>query len=168
MLVKWSFKRSRKGQGLAEYAVVIALVALVCIIIIGLVGLAATRNYGLVAGALGAKKQIDAPQNFIRFDNNPPQCGLNPVSRKIQIYAQFFSDITQADVDSHQLTVATDTGLIPDIVANDPLAPPGVGNWTANKTLLDGQPCPTSLVIQFPISKGGGTVAYTVLQKDFP
>src|SRR5689334_20680410 len=96
MIIDRYRRRSHPGQGLPEYAIVIALVALVCIVILGIVGLAATRNYGLVAGALGAKKEVQGSQNYAYFDNNPPQCGLNPHTGSLQFYAQFFSDITDA------------------------------------------------------------------------
>jgi Flp pilus assembly pilin Flp len=43
------------GQGLTEYALILAVVALVVIVIVGLVGLAVQRSYGVVGGALGTK-----------------------------------------------------------------------------------------------------------------
>ncbi|MBX3066140.1 MAG: hypothetical protein U0528_07315 [Anaerolineae bacterium] len=56
--------RSARGQGLAEYALILALVALAVIAIGLLLGLATQRNYGLVAGALGAHKEETGAQEI--------------------------------------------------------------------------------------------------------
>jgi Flp pilus assembly pilin Flp len=163
MILKRGSRKSQKGQGLTEYAIIIALVAIVCVIILGLVGLAVNRNYGLVAGALGAKKEIRSAQYYVYFDNNPPQCGFIGGTSTRGFYAQFFSDI----LNPNEFTIATDTGFVPTLIDNSG-GGPGIGNWKIQMPLPDGMPCPTSLVIQTPKAKGGDTVAYTVLQKDFP
>jgi len=163
MAIKRNVKRS--GQGLVEYAIIIGLVAVVCVIILGLFGLAATRNYGIVAGALGAKKEIDTETHYIRFqsDTNFPQCGIS--HGQLYFRTHFFSDISDPN-EIKELTVATDNGLIPTI---DPIPspPPGIGNYEIRMFLAPGATCPRSLVIQTPKSMGGQTFAYTVLQQDF-
>jgi Flp pilus assembly pilin Flp len=169
MILERGSRKSRKGQGLVEYAVIIALVAIVCVIILGLVGLAVTRNYGLIAGALGAKKDVKGAQNYVRFDldTNPPKCGTilsGGHAGQRKFYAQFNSDFDFTNDNS--FTAATDTGLIPLIITNHP--PYGTDAWTINNTLNPDDPCPTSVVIQLPKSKGGGTAAYPVLHEDWP
>jgi Flp pilus assembly pilin Flp len=48
-------RREKKGQGLVEYALIIALVAVVVIVAAAVVGLAVQRVYGVIVAALGTK-----------------------------------------------------------------------------------------------------------------
>src|SRR5258708_35124802 len=94
-----TFSRFERGQGAPEYGLVIALVAIVSVVVLGVLGLAVTRQYGLLGGALGVRKDIQTPKNFIFFDNDKPQCGISDGVKGL--YAQFFSDI-----DKQYLTVS--------------------------------------------------------------
>ena len=49
-------KHAQKGQGLVEYAIILCLVAIVSIVVLALVSGAVSRNFGVIGGALGAKK----------------------------------------------------------------------------------------------------------------
>src|SRR5258708_34107145 len=139
-----TFSRFERGQGAPEYGLVIALVALVSVVMLGVLGLAATRQYGLLGGALGVRKDIQTPKNFIYFDNDKPQCGSAGVARGL--YAQFFSDI-----DQQYLTVSTDfASVVPTISVNDTIPPgaTGIGNYILEFPITHDTPCPTALTIQ--------------------
>src|SRR5258708_6913613 len=86
-----TMRNFERGQGLVEYALVITLVSLVAIVVTVLIGLAATHNYGILAGVFGIRKDIKTGSNYIYFDNNPPQCGFNGANKLL--YMQFFTDI---------------------------------------------------------------------------
>src|SRR5688572_30394890 len=49
-------KSKTSGQGLVEYAIIIALVALVSIVILALIGMAANRNFGLICSIFGCRE----------------------------------------------------------------------------------------------------------------
>ena len=160
-------KKSQRGQGLPEYALIIALVAIVGIVILGVVGLAATRNFGLIAGALGAKKDVYQPtaDYYIYFneagDNNPPECGKS--SGNTLLYAQITSNIDPA-----YLSATTENANIGVTVATNTSAVAPIGNLLISSVLPADTPCPLSLVIQSDKAHGGLTVAWSILQKDFP
>jgi hypothetical protein len=165
-------KRPRDGQGLVEYAIVISLVAVVSIVILGLVGLAVSRSYGLIAGVLGAKKEIGSgtTANHVYFDGDTPQCGM--AAGTLMFRADFFSDIPWNSGDiNNVLTMATDNGLTPVITQNTTI-PPGqesvFGNFHLNiNPIPPGASCPNSIIIQTPKSMGGQTLVYPVLHKDW-
>lgn len=171
MVIKRNLKRSRNGQGLVEYAIVISLVAIVSIVILGLLGLAVSRSYGLIAGALGAKKEIGsaAVQNHVYFDADVPQCGT--FGGELGFRAHFFSDIPyNGGAINNVLTVTTDNGLVPIIEQNLSIPPGGegtYGNYSISLILPPGVSCPNSIVIQTPKELGGQTLAYTVLHQDW-
>ena len=162
-----NLKKVQRGQGLPEYALIIALVALVAVVILGIVGLAATRNFGLVAGALGVRKDAYQPSAdfYIYFneagDNNPPQCGK--LSADTVLYAQMTTNI-----DPSNLTVATENANINVRLAENVGAVSPIGNLLVQATLPPDTPCPVSLVIQSDKAHGGITVAWNILQQDFP
>ncbi len=52
--IKSPKRRTQRGQGLAEYALIIVLVAILVIGVASALGFGIQRVYGLVAGALGA------------------------------------------------------------------------------------------------------------------
>src|SRR5260221_5700259 len=53
---KRPFGKLRRGAGLVEYALVLALIALGTIVILGLSGVSIQRIYGIVGGFLGVKQ----------------------------------------------------------------------------------------------------------------
>jgi len=58
MLTNWMLRllarfQSEKGQALAEYGLLLALIAVVCIAVLGTIGLAIAGKLGDVATALG-------------------------------------------------------------------------------------------------------------------
>jgi hypothetical protein len=153
------------GQGLPEYATILGLVALASAIVLGLLGLALARQYGLVAGVLGARKDVQTASNHVYFDTNPPQCGVNyfddPPRR--HLYMQFFTDIKP------YLTATTEKASIPMKIEANGVQPAGsgVGDWLIDTPLDPGVSCPLSVVIQSDKEHGGVTVAWHVLQKDW-
>src|SRR5258708_6511423 len=86
-------RRYQSGQGLTEYAIIIALVALVAIVALGLISLAARRGLGIVGGALGANHE-ERGSTYIWFESNqPPQCGYLPSQDATGLYVQFYTNI---------------------------------------------------------------------------
>src|SRR5258708_8526583 len=79
------------GQGLVEYAIIIALVGLVASVVVGLIGLAASRSYGLTAGALDVKRDVQTAQNYIHFDDTKPWCRFVPGTKVV--YPHCYSTI---------------------------------------------------------------------------
>src|SRR5258706_10958475 len=154
--------RRQPGQGLSEYAVILGLVALASIIVLGLIGLAISRQYGLVAGILGTRKDVQGSPNHVYFDTNPPQCGTYDGQKTL--YMQFFSDI-----DKLYLSASTENGNIPLEIEENGSPPPGsgTGNLRINSDLPANVPCPLAVVIQSDKDHAGVTVVWNVLQKDW-
>ena len=156
----------QRGQGLSEYAVILGLVALVAALVLGLLGLAISRQYGLVAGVLGTRKDVDAAQYKIIFDQNAPQCGWSDSAipgGEYVLYMQFTSDVPIPS-----LSATTENSQIPLEITENPGAGPGIGNMYINYDMPPGMPCPLSVVIQSDQAHGGRTVVWNVLHKDFP
>jgi hypothetical protein len=151
----------QRGQGLPEYAIILGLVALASAIVLGLLGLALSRQYGLVAGVLGTRKDVQTSPNHVYFDTNPPQCGLTGGQK--ELYMQFFTDIAP------YLTATTENGKIPLEIKSNGVHPPesGIGNWYIEADLDPSVPCPLSVVIQSDKAHGGVTVVWNVLQKNW-
>jgi Flp pilus assembly pilin Flp len=69
-------KRSAVGQGLGEYALILALVAIAVIVIVGLLGQAVQRGYGVIGAVLGAKQEV---AGVLEFSSGAlPRCGRAP------------------------------------------------------------------------------------------
>src|SRR5689334_1213838 len=131
--------RGQRGQGLPEYAVILGLVALASAIVLGLLGLALSRQYGLVAGVLGTRKDVQTSPNHVYFDTNPPQCGADYThGGEMHLFMEFFTDIEP------YLTATTENARIPLKFESNGEHPPeeGVGNWYIDTKLDPGVPCP--------------------------
>lgn len=158
-------KKLRKlehGQGLVDYALIIALVALIAIVGLGLIALAASHGYGIVGGVLGVRKDVQSTVNNIYFDTNPPQCGTWNGGR--QLYMQFFSDVPIPDLSA----TTEDSSMTLAISTNGNATPgSGTGNLLISYPLQAGQSCPHAVVIQSDPAHGSKTVVWNVLQKDW-
>src|SRR5258706_9426789 len=158
---KFKAANTQSGQGLIEYALILALVALVSIAVLVLVSLATQRAMGLACGALGCKKEVRTAQNYVYFDDSKPRCGV--ASGQLVLYAQFFTDITTVG----DWSGTTDTGIPLEFHGN--VSPPaGIGKLDISNTLPAGSTCPVSIVLQSSPARGGLTVAYPVIHHDWP
>jgi Flp pilus assembly pilin Flp len=146
-----------KGQGLVEYALILALVALVVIAVTFLIGLSVQRVYGLVVGALG----INHGSSALNIESSPPPaCYLVGSTTNIYLKGytnQQFSELTF----STNLTYNSDasgTAITPIRAAPGNSGTSGafeVGYQLA--PVRDRTKCPTTAVIQAQ----DGTIATT-------
>ncbi len=157
-------RQLQRGQGLAEYAIVILLVAIVAVLVLGLLGLAVTRVYGLIGGALGSKKEADT---HIYFDPDQlPRCGI--YGGHTILYGQLYVigiSSNPAEVRS-AVTVSTDTTFTIDLNENNP----SIGLWNIQKdfgAVSDDGLCPRSIVVQTSKEYGGETLFYPVEIRDW-
>jgi len=72
-------RRSQRGQGLVEYALILALVAVVAIVILGLIGWAIQGMTGLVAGALQRPGGSVASSSYLTITSVQCQQGVKIV-----------------------------------------------------------------------------------------
>jgi Flp pilus assembly pilin Flp len=155
-------KRSAVGQGLGEYALILALVAIAVIVIVGLLGQAVQRGYGVIGAVLGVKQET---AGVLSFDPNwLPQCG-----RVVGQGTGFYTEILTPITDLSQITASTDTGFIFGL---EPIA----GGFKIYQKLTPGDTeelglCPHGLVIQVSKTYSGperGAIAtYPVLVKNW-
>lgn len=151
-------KRLRRGQGLVEYAIIIALVALVVIVIITLVGFATKRGFGVIAGALGATHN-ETTGTGTHIEITDAHCWTYVGLNQTGVYVRGLSNL-----DPSLLTGSTDTGWfsVANVGDSGPRSfkyQPLIGTGT------DFGKCPRSVVIQAP--DGTTAVAPLVLEK-FP
>jgi len=144
----------RRGQTLVEYALLIALVAVVVIIVVGTVGVGAQRIYGVVAGALGAKRDATGGDQTIVIDT--ALCVVvrnlsNPAASQTGVWVTGTTNIPVG-----QLSGSSELG-IGSVSGNGP------GGFRYNPLLLNGgadaSACPREAVIQ----SVGGTLAVAPL-----
>jgi Flp pilus assembly pilin Flp len=148
-------KRSAAGQGLGEYALILALVAIAVIVIIGLVGQAVQRGYGVIGAVLGAKHEVAGELTFTYL----PQCG-----RVVDQGTGFYAEISTS-VPMDELTVSTDTGFNYGLT-------PIAGGYKIYVKLTPGDTeeldlCPRGLVVQTSKAYGGAIATYPVLIKNW-
>ena len=139
-----------RGQGLAEYALILVLVAIVVIVAAASVGLAVQRLYGVVAGALGAKH--DTVGHLVI--ESAAQCWIMPPAPPtyptgfVGINLTGTTDIPFADLTySTEGSVGTTADGSPVLVQGNPVLP----NFIVNAILApspDASKCPQSVVIQ--------------------
>ena len=140
-------RRSQRGQGLVEYALLLALVAVVAIVILGLVGWAIQGMTGLVAGALQRPGGSVASNSFLTVVSVQCQAGVKIVIDLSTTYP------------ANELTLRSDaadwywTGLPPS-------------NSHIESGLAPSYSCPRSVVVQHRPS--GAIAAAGVQQVVFP
>ena len=158
-MLRIRLRRAAKGQGLVEYATIIALVALVSIVILSAVGLATSRNYAVVASVVGGKKNptgsVTGLTNTISVETSSPKvtcniasptsgwCGAHTCGAKgstfvtLQLYAS--PDIQQQDI-AYSVNSAyipsTTTGSAASFQATVPIA-----------NTADAAYCPNGIVV---------------------
>jgi len=105
-------KSRARGQGLVEYAIILALVALVSIVILAFVGLAANRNFGLICSIMGCREDVNG-STVLALDRSTthgvgnivmPQCSYwrgHGMSFYVSIYT---------NIDPNHVTVDTERG----------------------------------------------------------
>lgn len=147
--------RAASGQGMVEYALVLVLVAVVAISVIGLTGLAIARNYGVLAGVFGAKREVTGVVTF----NVLPQCGY-VVGQGTGFYTEISTNIPNKE----DLTVSADIGFFGVVESIG-------GGFKISQQFTpanDKSVCPHSIVIQTSEAYGGTTIVYPVLIQDWP
>jgi Flp pilus assembly pilin Flp len=130
---------SERGQGLVEYALILALVAVASIVILALLGPAVQRVLGIVTGALGTRATTS---QVVTFDGNQhARCGyLTGVGTGF--YMQFY---TAASPD--QLQISTDNNVSLMLTPDTTLP----GRYQLSQLLDSAERtdlCPRSVVIQ--------------------
>lgn len=144
--MKMARERNRKaGQGLVEYALILALVAIVVIGIAFVLGQAVQRLYGIVGGALGAKYNTGG-QHAIEITS--AQCIAVQSAHETGLYVV---GLTNEDLNnltgSTEQAVGTGLGHLPSPV--DPNGPDGFKfHPLLSPTAADLSLCPRSVVIQ--------------------
>jgi Flp pilus assembly pilin Flp len=132
-------RASTRGQGLVEYALIIALVAIVSIVTLAVIGPAAQRIFGLVTGALGTRANTSS---LVTFDvNQHARCGYL-AGTGTGFYMQFY-----ATVPASQLQISTDNNVVLTLAADSGLP----GRYVLSQLLDSGDntgKCPRSVVIQ--------------------
>lgn len=120
-------RRSQRGQGLVEYALILVLVAIVAIVILGVLGYVTQGGFGLVLGGLQSPGRAVASSSHLTFLSVQCKPGVN-------IHVQFSTDLPLTE-----LSLRNDA---PDWY------------WTGYPTSTDftmgipGLSCPRSVVIQ--------------------
>jgi len=168
MVSKRKAKRSRNGQGLVEYALIVSLVAVVAALALGAIGWATQQGFGVITGALGGKKVVQGSPNFLYFDTNPfsiPRCGYNHLSNQTGIQVEFYFYNNGLGTDS--LTVRTEEGFLTDIQIG---TGGGANYYAVVHPYADGRHpelCPHSVVIQSSKESGDLLAVSPVAQLDW-
>jgi hypothetical protein len=94
-------KSRARGQGLVEYAIIIALVALASIVVLAFVSMAINRDFGILCGVFQCRRQHDDGKTVLWFDTSfagAPVCSFYPrdadspgASNQTMLYAPFYS-----------------------------------------------------------------------------
>ncbi len=157
-----NFKRHQRGQGLPEYAFLIALVAIVAAIALGIVGLAASRLYGILGGAIGAKNSgVTVGSDFIYFDPSQlPRCGA--YSGTVQLYGQLW---VNPGLPVSEIQISTDQSFA---ISLNPNSTPNLYNIQQTiSTGTDNSVCPHSIVVQTSKAFGGNTLFFPIEIRDW-
>ena len=158
-----NFKRHQSGQGLPEYAFLIALVAIVAAIALGIVGLAASRLYGILGGAIGAKNSgVTVGSDFIYFDPSQlPRCGA--YSGTVQLYGQLW---VNSNLPLSEIQISTDQSFA---ISLNPNSTPNLYNIQQDFPghNYDNSVCPHSIVVQTSKAYGGKTLFFPIEIRDW-
>jgi Flp pilus assembly pilin Flp len=147
--------RSKKqnGQGLVEYALILALVAIIAIPVMYLIGLGVSRVYGIVGGALGFNHS-DHRQHYIDI-TQPALCIASQSQQLTGLWITGDTDENLADLTgSTNLAVGTGLNGAPFAIQPNSVpsgAPAGATGFVFNPLLATGlhlNVCPISVVVQ--------------------
>ncbi len=144
--------RAQRGQGLAEYALLLILVAVVVIVAVFGVGLGVQRVYGIVVGALGTHHDAVGDETITIAS---PVCWVvsaakAPPNGQTGLYITFSTNVSLSDLTgSTNLAVGGPIGGTPPSAEYQPLL----------GSVADEGLCPKSVVIQ---SKKGAIAASPV------
>jgi Flp pilus assembly pilin Flp len=141
-------RRGKSGQSLVEYALILVLVAIVAIVALFAVGLATQKNFGIIVGALGQKKNAGV------ITIEVAQCGVNH-----EIHFTGFWVTGSTDLAPSQLTVSADVPTVigpggsPVPLSSIPVTGGSGGPFQWNPQLAgigteDSSLCPREIVIQ--------------------
>lgn len=157
-------KRSHRGQGLAEYALIIALVAIV-VVAIGLVlGLAVQRGFGLVVGGLQNNASTDSGKLLIE----KAYCAVSSTQTGMWVTGLTTIPLSDLEVETNQSSANK------ALKASDGtyrIFPPeengSAGTFKWNPTIHDSQPnlsyCPTTIFIRNKRGSVGASAPITKL-----
>jgi Flp pilus assembly pilin Flp len=154
---KIAARRPQQGQGLIEYALILALVAVAAIVILGAVGVAVQRVIGLTAGALGAHKNSQVAQviNITAADCFVIDVGSSYMGGAFAAngYTGLFIKV-DTNVPLDQLNMAGTESMLKMPLFEDQstiVPPPGISHYTFRidlATYTDATRCPHSSVVQ--------------------
>ncbi len=137
-------KHSQRGQSAVEYAILIALVAIVVIAIVFGIGLAVERGFGIIVGALGAKRDATG-QNVIEITT--AQCIGSQTQNLTGLWV-----VGNTNIDISTLTGSTNLAIGTGLGgAPFQIQPNGANGFKFNPLLANGVDltvCPKSVVIQ--------------------
>ena len=135
--------RGVRGQGLAEYGLILALVAIVVIVVLSLVGMAVNRGLGLVLGSLGGQKNDPsaASSETDAIDIAQASCYIVTASNETQI---IISLNTSPNIDVADLTISTPNGTLTEPITGSPTA----YSQTTTISGIDPANCPLTVVVQ--------------------
>src|SRR5258708_36896636 len=160
-----NFKRHQRGQGLPEYAFLIALVAIVAAIALGIVGLAASRLYGILGGAIGAKNAGTVGSDIIYFDPHQlPRCGVDYThGGPTELYGQLW---VNSNLPLSEIQISTDQSFA---ISLNPNSTPNLYNIQQDFPghNYDNSVCPHSIVVQTSKAYGGKTLFFPIEIRDW-
>ncbi len=150
-------KRAGRGQGLVEYALILALVAIVVVVIISLVGFGLRRNFGLLGGIFGAKYNDTASATGTQITITEAHCYASVPQGKVGLWILGTVDGAPAS----DLVGITERDLTSVVEADG-------GGFKYNPLIadsLDLSLCPKSVVIQ---AKDGATAFAPIIAELLP
>jgi Flp pilus assembly pilin Flp len=154
---KRTFTRTQSGQGLVEYALILAIVAIGAILILKLLGLAVERIFGITTASLGGKAQSAGAEiiNITGADCYVISVGSSYAGGAFAAtgYTGYFLKV-DTNVPFDQLyTAGTEQDPMMGIFSpqTEIVAPPAISHITFSKDIApfaDGGLCPRTSVVQ--------------------
>jgi len=136
-------RRSRQGQSLAEYALIIGSVAVVVIVVAFAIGLGAERIFGVIGGAFGAHHDAHG-EHFITIDS--AQCFASKSQNLTGLWVTGSTDEDLTKLSGSTNLSTTGLNGVPFIISDN-----GAGGYKFNPLLaysVNLDVCPQSVVIQ--------------------
>jgi pilus assembly protein Flp/PilA len=137
-------KERENGQGLVEYALILALVAVVAIAVLGLIGFGIQRVYGLIGAAMGAEHDTSGA---VVLQITTAQCVAVQSSGLTGLWVVGVTNVPVSElVGSTEMGIGTGMGGAPSPVTSN-----GPGTFRFNPLLANSADltvCPRAVVVQ--------------------
>jgi len=147
--MKCAIMRGRRGQGLPEYALLLALVAIVSVAALYAFGLLLQRSYGVVGGALGGKDSAAGKDYYITITSALCQAQTSGGKSETGMLIQ---GETNAPLDRITIRTTKSDGLQADggirPIEVDGAAPRWKWSPFLSQTVADTGLCPISIAAQ--------------------